>query len=314
MNFRTLTDLSRIIFSHIHEIPKDVDIIAGIPRSGMLAANIIALYLNLPLTDIDSLAENRIYIPGTAREKPSYTIKEARKILIVDDSSASGQSLSEARNKLSSTGISEKLIFLAVYVSEESKNFPDMYFEVVEFPRMFEWNCLHHPGLEVACFDIDGVLCPDPSEEQDDDGEKYISFIRNVPARFTPTYKIGWLITSRLEKYRDDTECWLRNNNIHYGELIMMNFATKEERIRSGSHGKFKAEHYRRIKKADIFIESNESQAAEIAELSGKLVFCTDTHKVYEEGTARKIKQKLRRKISRMLPKKLKDAIKSIIR
>ena len=101
----------------------------------------------------------------------------------------------------------------------------------------------------------------------------------------------------------------------------MMNFATKEERVKSGSHGRFKAEHYKRIKNADIFIESSERQAEEIAELSGKLVFCTDTHKVYEEGIVRKTKNKLkqtknrlRHRISMMLPQKLKRIIKRLIR
>ena len=61
-----------------------------------------------------------------------------------------------------------------------------------------------------------------------------------------------------------------KKNNIRYGHLIMMNFATKEERVKSGSHGRFKAEHYKRIKNANIFIESSERQAEEIAELSGK--------------------------------------------
>ncbi len=314
MNFRTLEDLNSTIFSHIHELPKDIDIIAGIPRSGMLPACIIALYLNLPLTDIDALTENRVYTPGNARAKPRYSVHEARKILVVDDSSASGNSLAEAREKFRGSEIFSKMIFMAVYVAPESCKFPDIYFETVDFPRMFEWNCLHHPGLQTACFDIDGVLCQDPSEEQNDDGEKYIDFIRNVPPRFVPTYEIGWLITSRLEKYREETECWLRKNNIRYGHLIMMNFATKEERVKSGSHGRFKAEHYKRIKDADIFIESSERQAEEIAELSGKLVFCTDTHKVYEEGIVRKTKNKLRHRISMMLPQKLKRIIKRLIR
>ena len=183
---------------------------------------------------------------------------------------------------------------------------------------MFEWNYLHRPDLGIACFDIDGVLCPDPTEEQNDDGSKYVEFIRNVPARFVPTFEIGCIITSRLEKYRADTEYWLNKNNIRYGRLIMMNFATKEERIRSGSHGRFKAEHYRRMKKADIFVESNAEQAQEIAELSGKLVFCTDTHQVYPESSSRRLKRavksRIRRTLSRLLPRRVKDIIKRLIR
>ena len=321
MNFRTFNDLNSVIFSHLHTLPKDIDIIAGIPRSGLLAANIIALYLNLPLTDIGSLAEGRISNIGyTQRVKNCWIkdISQARKILVVDDSSGSGRSIRDAKDRLKGTEFYDRIIFCAVYVSKEAQKVPDLYFELVEFPRMFEWNYLHHGALSSACCDIDGVLCPDPTEEQNDDGEKYVDFIRNVPARFIPTCEIGCLITSRLEKYRSDTEYWLRKNNIRYRKLIMMNFATKQERVMSGSHGKFKAKHYKDIKEAEIFIESNEYQAEEIAGLSGKLVFCTDSHKVYPESSLmrikRKTKHKIRQIISIILPRKVKDVIKKVIR
>ena len=35
---------------------------------------------------------------------------------------------------------------------------------------------LNHTTLEKACFDIDGVLCVDPADEQNDDGENYTDF------------------------------------------------------------------------------------------------------------------------------------------
>ena len=316
MNFRTFADLNAVIFSHIHELPKDIDLVVGIPRSGLLAANIIALYLNLPLTDISSLAEGKIYPTGRTRQKQEWVnnISQARKILVVDDSSGTGKSIQEAREKLSSTDFYSKIIFMTVYVCEASRKVPDIYFETVEMPRMFEWNYIHHSALKNSCFDIDGVLCPDPTEEQNDDGEKYIDFIRNVPARFVPTFEIGYLITSRLEKYRADTEYWLHKNNIRYRQLIMMNFATKEERIKSGSHASFKAEHYRAAKKSDIFIESSERQAEEIARLSGKTVFCTETHQVYTENTFRRAKKAVRRKVLKYIPKRLKNLIKRLLR
>ena len=36
---------------------KNVDLVVGIPRSGMLPANLIAMYLNKPFTDINSFLE-----------------------------------------------------------------------------------------------------------------------------------------------------------------------------------------------------------------------------------------------------------------
>ena len=316
MNFKTFKDLNSDIFANLHKLPADIDLVAGIPRSGLLAANIIALYKNLPLTDIDSLAESKIsLINYTNRKRNNWIddISQARKILIVDDSVCSGASLNMARVKLKNCNFFDKIIFMAIYAAKSSIKFVDLCFDLVEFPRMFEWNYLHHGGLINACFDIDGVLCPDPTEEQNDDGAKYIDFIRNVPARVVPSYKIGYIITSRLEKYRKETERWLKGKNIMYGELIMMNLATKEDRIKSGSHGKFKAEHYRKIKAANIFIESNTGQAQEIAKLSGKMVFCTDSHEVYMESLLIKAKREVRKLLSKILPRKIKDFIKKLI-
>ena len=47
--------------------------------------------------------------------------------------------------------------------------------------------------------DIDGVLCADPTPEENDDGEKYRHFLLNAPPLFIPKVTIGTLVTSRLE-------------------------------------------------------------------------------------------------------------------
>ena len=53
MNFITFEELGECIYTNISKVPRNVDLIVGIPRSGTLAANLLALYLNLPFTDID---------------------------------------------------------------------------------------------------------------------------------------------------------------------------------------------------------------------------------------------------------------------
>jgi orotate phosphoribosyltransferase-like protein len=55
MNFRSIADLSAAISTNLNKVPRDVDVIVGIPRSGVHAASIISLGLKLPLTNIDGL-------------------------------------------------------------------------------------------------------------------------------------------------------------------------------------------------------------------------------------------------------------------
>ena len=47
MNYRNIDDLNHCILQHLSILPRDFDLIVGIPRSGMFPANLLALYLNL---------------------------------------------------------------------------------------------------------------------------------------------------------------------------------------------------------------------------------------------------------------------------
>ena len=263
MNFRSVSDLNCLINKNINLIPKDVDLIIGIPRSGLLAATLISLQLNLPLADTAALLNGTIFDSGITKNKNNWinSIEEARKILVVEDSSISGASLESFKKSIENFKYKDRIIILTIYVTEFTKKYTDLYFEVCTPPRMFEWNYFHHSGIINACFDIDGVLCQDPTEEENDDGDKYINFIRNVTPRIIPTKKIGYIVTSRLEKYRSDTEYWLKKNNIEYDQLIMLDLPSKEERQRLGNHGSFKGNIYRKLRKSNLFIESNRKQA-----------------------------------------------------
>ena len=84
-------------------------------------------------------------------------------------------------------------------------------------PRVFEWNLMHGTVLANSCVDIDGVLCLDPTDEENDDGECYARFLRDTPALLLPTAPVAWLVTSRLEKYRKQTAEWLARHEVRYG-------------------------------------------------------------------------------------------------
>jgi len=135
---------------------------------------------------------------------------------------------------------------------------------------------MHHMLLAQSCVDIDGVLCRDPSEAENDDGPEYARFLADVQPRFVPSVRIRYLVTCRLEKYRSLTEEWLSRHGIGYDRLVMMDLPTKAARVASGSHATFKASVYRRTD-TQLFIESSREQADDIARLSGGDVLCTDT-------------------------------------
>lgn len=277
MRYVTIAELSDIVRQNLWKIPHDIDLVVGIPRSGMLPANMIALFMNTRLTDIDSFVESgKVFGYGMSRGE-FIKGKEIKKILVVDDSICSGASLADAKKKLDAiTRRDYEYLFCAPIATSVGAKMVDLAFEIIDDDRVFEWNIFHHSVLINACIDIDGVLCVDPTE--DDDGEKYQSFLQTAKPLFTPTCKINTLISCRLEKYRSLTEEWLKRNNIIYNQLIMLDFPNKAARLAWNKHGEYKGEYYKQREDCTLFIESSCRQAKTIVEVSGKTVYCVETN------------------------------------
>ena len=289
LNYRSIEDLACAVRTNLHRIPAEVDVVVGIPRSGLLLANIIALQLNLPLTDVEGFIERKTFGYGQSRLTDVTEVKLStdhwRVALIVDDSVASGHSIEQIKQRLAQSNLNTRVLYLSAYVLRNSRSLVDIYFEVVNMPRMFEWNVMHHPLLASCCVDFDGVLCKDPSDAENDDGPRYREFLLNAELMFRCTHSIGWIVTSRLEKYRPETEAWLHRNGIAYDNLIMLNIPDAATRRRLGVHASFKAEVFKRTG-ALLFIESEEEQARDIARLSGKHALCITTQRLYQPDLA----------------------------
>lgn len=273
MNYCSINDLNTFILRNLHKFPHDIDVVVGIPRSGMLPANLIALYLNKPYTDIDSFIEGKTYKCG---ERGAFVENVgSNRILVVDDSICKGGAINKAKQKLAPLSGGYSFIYAAIIAAKEATSLVDVYCEIVDVPRCFQWNILHHPYvIPNSCFDIDGVLCEDPP--YDDDGLQYTRYIENAIPKYIPTVEINTLVTCRLEKYRESTEKWLKQNNVKYQKLVMLNMKTKQERVKWGKHGKFKGKIYAESP-TFIFVESSMRQAIDIVKTSRKPVFCTET-------------------------------------
>lgn len=273
MHFRSVADLNRDVTANLHLLPGDIDVVVGIARSGMLPASLIALAHNLPLAELHTFADGKLLSVGSTRAAKSSTksFQDLRHALVVDDSIYKGRAMEEARKLLAPLAGQMKLTFCAVYSAQASSRCADITFVHVPMPRVFEWNVMHHSVLDRACVDIDGVLCLDPTREQNDDGAAYLNFLLEATPRPVPTRRIATLVTSRLEKYRPETEAWLKSKGIEYDKLVMLDLQSAEERRRLNAHGTFKGKYYRKSN-ADLFIESELRQAEQIARISGKPV------------------------------------------
>ena len=282
MNYRSVSDLRQDMREVAHELPPDTDLVVAVPRSGVLAANLLCLYLDVPMTDVDGLCRRDMFETGNRHER-SLSIDDIGTAIVFDDSVYPGTQMAETRERVAGEDFPFDLEYGAAYVTEDGLDQVDHWGKVVPSPRVFEWNTLHHSNLENFCVDIDGVLCRDPTEAENDDGENYLEFLSGVDPKIRPNQRIGWLVTCRLEKYREETEVWLDEHGIEYDELVMMDHPDMEARREAGDHGAFKAEVYEETD-AELFIESTPHQAVEICERTDKPVYCFETNELIQPG------------------------------
>jgi orotate phosphoribosyltransferase len=284
MKYRDVADLDEQIVRWLGRLPRDLDLIVGIPRSGVLPATLLALHLNVPFTDVEGFVEGRVLEAGPryTRGDVAVLLDEPRNVLVVDDSILLGRQMQKVKERIRAAGLPHNIRYAAVYPAPGSEDHVDFFAEVVDTPRCFEWNVMHHPWiLSKTCMDIDGVLCRDPLDDENDDGVEYLRFLREAEPRYLPSARVRWLVTARLEKYRSPTEEWLAANGVEYDELIMMDYPDMAARRAAGAYASFKADIYRTTR-ALLFIESSPALAAEIARLSGRSVFCMETRKMIE--------------------------------
>lgn len=271
-NYRNFNYVNALILNNLERIPEDIDLIVSIPRSGLLIGTLIAEYTNKASTDLFSyLADVDNYKLNVGSFAPASSVKTAQNILLVDDSMGVGITMDKAKDLVRKKNPTCKITTCVGWVEPFSTNKVDIYFSILR-DQFFPWSVLKR-GISDACCDIDGVLTEDVPAEIDDDGEKYINFLKNQKPKFRPDRKIHTLVTGRLEKYRGITEEWLRQHNVQYGNLIMLNLPNKQEKMKQDT-GNFKAEIFRKSG-LPLFIESDFREGNVIKSLNpDKCVYC----------------------------------------
>src|SRR3990170_849732 len=102
MHYRSVADLNDDIISGLHLVPAGVELVVGIPRSGLLAGIFMSLALNVPVTDVEGFLSGRVLCSGRTRRRENFDAdpRQASRVLVVDDSADTGHSVREARERL----------------------------------------------------------------------------------------------------------------------------------------------------------------------------------------------------------------------
>ena len=102
------------------------------------------------------------------------------------------------------------------------------------FPHVLEWNFFNAHTTLYGIFDLDGIFCKDcPPEISEDEKlyERWIDEVEPLKSRTPSLFPCMAICTGRLEKYRSQTERWLKKHGIKHNDLIMFD-GTKEDRDR----------------------------------------------------------------------------------
>jgi len=283
MQFVSFRRFTEDIAAWERQLP-EFDAVCGIPRSGLIPAAYVALRRNVPHLNLSDLLESVDLAFDKAKLRPinpAAAKPRGSRILVVDDStSPGGHTINQTRQRLGDIpGFS--LAFGAVYCGSDTPA-ADYTFRRVGMPRMFEWNWFRHSHMSATILDIDGVLCQDwlKRNEQDVDPE-YVQHLENAAPLWLPQKPVLALATSRLERYRPQTERWLEKHGVRYKHLYMHPASSPGARRAASDHAMRKAEAYRKHSGAMLFVESDANQAAAIHRLTRRPVLCTDTMQMH---------------------------------
>jgi hypoxanthine phosphoribosyltransferase len=270
--FVTFAELMTWTNEWVRSFSQTFDVVVAIPRSGLLVGSIIALKLGKPLTTPELLVADRYWMSTQMRDPV-----QPRRLLLVDDSLSSGKTFERSLAMVRAARPGCDITRAALIVTPEAKRLVDLYHVEMPQPRLFEWNMLH-VKKGVLATDLDGVLCENCPPGVDADDVRYGAWVQSARPYLIPSFHIDCVVSSRLERYRADTEAWLARHGVRYGALILWDIASKAEG--RGRHAHHKIEQLLRLK-PEMFWESNGAQARDIWRATRIPTLCIDEMRLF---------------------------------
>lgn len=286
----SLQQLTHDVSALVSMLPSDITSVVGVARSGIKAAAMVAELLHLPLFAIRQTKHDVIAVGnGWRLGGASHVEPKDGRAIIVDDTVMTGNSYKDIANIVKDQF--PNAITSAIYVNPLAKRKPDLWVHELGWPHLLEWNVFNSVLSPNIAMDFDGILCHDCPPGSDDDGERYKRFINTARPKYLPRkVPIPLIVTARIERYRAETEAWLKRYGVSHYALIMHPAKSLRERQRDdiaafkAHHFEWWAKRHRPVPAPLMFIESEDWQARRIAEITGRMVVCPGTASVYPSG------------------------------
>ncbi len=152
MNYINIADLNKLLLQKLSLLPRHFDLIVGINEHGLIPANLLALYLNRPFSDMNSFVNGHIYKAG---ERGSFfETNQYKRVLMIDDCLRTGETLRNAREKLAPLSEQFEFSYCAVYVQKDKADEVDYYFAYLKEPLFSQWHLMKEGILQKVQFNL----------------------------------------------------------------------------------------------------------------------------------------------------------------
>jgi hypoxanthine phosphoribosyltransferase len=254
---------------------ESISAIAGVPRSGMVAASAMAVQLGVPLCEASMEGVRSLSYGRRLENQP----ERPGRVLVVEDSINTGRRFRELQAKLG-----KDYLYASVFSTTAGAKQCHYVGVQIDLPHWFEWWFWGSKSAQInkIATDFDGILCEDCPPMKNYDCDKYRYWLRHVrPIVHASPHGVPYIITARLEDYRGATLEWMVKHRQVCGELVMGPWRSSSERARH-CPGSWKASECKRLE-IKTFIESCPKQAAVIHE-AGVTVVCPELGRVLKSG------------------------------
>jgi adenine/guanine phosphoribosyltransferase-like PRPP-binding protein len=257
-DYLDLADLARDTLALAGHLPTDLDAIAGIARSGMIPAGILAAYTHLPLLCAAPDGACAGACPAGHGFRLAAADRPYRRIALIDDSAYNGHTLPRAAAAIAARHPGAAIFRAAIYARPQAAAALDLAAVELAGGHFFAWNLWNSGHTPALAADLDGVLCCESTGR---------------PLQYPRRRPLAAIVTGRPERHRAETQAWLDAWGLRTRTLVMGDWRTipNEE----GAIGQFKAHWYSQAPTGvKLFAESSPLQARVIAALTRRPVLC----------------------------------------
>lgn len=292
MDYITYNNLIEDIKNNLWKIPRDIDGIIAIERSGIVPAMVISQYVNIPMalfnTFLSHSSENINELFEPHGEKLMNKPKNTKKYLIIDDTVCSGKQMKEKIDTIKAIHPEFTYVSCVMYLDAFGGNriyIPDIYLDIHNDNYvLYEWSLFRDGINNLTLYDFDGVLCYDPPS--DTNILEYEKYLKNPKPKFNIITANKYfdfpinICSYRIKKYYQETVDFLIKYGYKPGQIFLFNAETIEERNKIPSYI-YKAHVYQNSN-FRLFVESNDYEALMINQITKRPVLSIEKNKLYK--------------------------------